>query len=1102
MVLGKDTTFTCMNLERLKIISAGAGSGKTYRLTQEMVALLSTKEVRPSGIIATTFTRKAAAELQERVRVKLLSEGLTQQADELTNALIGTVHGLGVKLLRRFAFEAGVSPEVDILPDGEQQQMFNQALAAALQLDLIEEMDELADRLGLTKRSGFFDWRQEVRQIVDIARANDFSLEDLSRSNEQSWLSFTQFLPEQKTYSSTELHQQLHEQLSQTITELEQGEDQTKKTSTVIDRLTSFRRQIQLRDQLYWHQWATIGKIEPGAKSREIVEPLQKLAWQHQSLPAFRDDIKRFIQHLFETAIAALAEYEEYKKRRGLIDYTDMEVLVCNLLDNPSVNKVLAEELDLLMVDEFQDTNPIQLAIFLKLSQLAQHSVWVGDPKQSIYGFRGAEPRLMQAIIDAAGGIKAENIQLNSWRSRADLVYVVNALFCKAFAELPEEQVALKPVRKPEGSEFAPAESDHMEEAVHHWHFQVDEGRRVPGKPWMEECIAHSLKEWLAGNVYILPKGEAEERPTRAGDVAILCRSNRDCATMAEALHRAGLKAAIARAGLLATAEIRLVLACLKYVLNPDDSLSAAEILVLATRLSVEEVIEDRLGYLEEHEDTPTYKRPGWALDRKYIQDLEQLRPQLTETSGAETLNQVLEALDLRRCIVAWGRSEQRLSNIDQLRHLAIEYEANCNNTHTAASLSGFLLWLNQLAADEDDMQGAAEDPDAVNVLTYHRSKGLEWPVVICHNLEQKLRADLWGVDLVPEQEEVDLNQVLKGRWLRYWVNPYADQIGKTPLAEAMADSEAQKHKTKQALAEEARLLYVGLTRARDYLILPTQERRSTNWLNRCWSNGDETIPTLDPGTSDSPWEWKGRFLNKNTRAYIYPRQFTVAEAQLRQTPFLQPAIGRATKHLPAVLAGEELVGPRHSSKAGKPQVYFSFSLPSSISSEMLYRLQVDFLRAATYQPNTEDRKKLARDMCIRFAVSEEDKIPELLVAQATAWEQWLSTLLPKADRHMTVPIHYPDGGRRFDTNIDWVLSTPTASIYVQNSSFAGKDLGRATLQIGTDLLAAGLAWKKAGRPEVRQYWAHFPLLGKVVPIDTALTNASAPTFVQGDLFS
>ena len=101
------------------------------------------------------------------------------------------------------------------------------------------------------------------------------------------------------------------------------------------------------------------------------------------------------VYHLFDIAIEALREYDAYKKRRGLIDYTDMEVLVKRLLEKETVQEVLREELDLLMVDEFQDTSPIQLEIFLKLSQLATYSVWVGDPKQSIYGFRGAEPRLM-----------------------------------------------------------------------------------------------------------------------------------------------------------------------------------------------------------------------------------------------------------------------------------------------------------------------------------------------------------------------------------------------------------------------------------------------------------------------------------------------------------------------------------------------------------------------------------------------------------------------------------------------------------------------------------------------------------------------------------
>ena len=117
----------------LKIISAGAGSGKTYSLTQKMAKLLmpsedgSPSQIRASGILATTFTNKAAAELKERVRVKLLEEGLTEAADELGRAMIGTVHAVGVQMLKRFAFEAGVSPNVDIIAEEDQKTIFNQS---------------------------------------------------------------------------------------------------------------------------------------------------------------------------------------------------------------------------------------------------------------------------------------------------------------------------------------------------------------------------------------------------------------------------------------------------------------------------------------------------------------------------------------------------------------------------------------------------------------------------------------------------------------------------------------------------------------------------------------------------------------------------------------------------------------------------------------------------------------------------------------------------------------------------------------------------------------------------------------------------------------
>jgi ATP-dependent helicase/nuclease subunit A len=123
-VLTKHTLTTPQTLN-IEILSAGAGSGKTYTLTGRMVSLLQ-QGIRPAGIMATTFTQKAAAELQDRVRVRLLEAGMRDAANELGQALIGTVHGIGVRLLQRFAFEAGVSPLVEIIAEGDSRRLFNE----------------------------------------------------------------------------------------------------------------------------------------------------------------------------------------------------------------------------------------------------------------------------------------------------------------------------------------------------------------------------------------------------------------------------------------------------------------------------------------------------------------------------------------------------------------------------------------------------------------------------------------------------------------------------------------------------------------------------------------------------------------------------------------------------------------------------------------------------------------------------------------------------------------------------------------------------------------------------------------------------------------
>lgn len=1068
----------------IRIISAGAGSGKTYRLTSELVDLLK-NGVRPSGIIATTFTNKAAAELQERVRVRLLESGLYDKADEISNALIGTVHSLGVKLLKRFAFEAGVSPDITIMADEDQQTMFNESLAMVLTEEKTRAMEDLCDRLGLNKNpSGTYDWRREVRQLTDVTRINNFSADVLEKSKKRSFESFCQFLDPIDPSTHTDNHQQLKFLLETTIERLQQSGDETKKTKDAIGTLQLILGELELKGLMYWHEWVKVSKLDVAVKSKADIEELIFFAQRHLSDPDFHQDIKAFIDLLFDIASEALMEYDHYKKTRGLIDYTDMEVKINELLNQSEIQEILKTELDLLMVDEFQDTSPIQLQIFLQLSALAGQSIWVGDPKQSIYGFRGAEPQLMHAIIKASGGVKPEDIQMFSWRSREDLVYLTNALFTKVFSDTPVNQVALIPKRNKQATaQSANKESEPIDmlDALVHWHLDYEGlGRKSPKSPWFEQGIAHSLKTSLDNGWTVLPKGGKHYRPAQPGDVAVLCCSNLECQTMAEALAKAGFKVAISRTGLMKTPEAKLILACLKYLLNRSDTLSIAEIMVLAGQKKLNEVAESRLVYLIQKEEGET--TGYWGQEDDIIAGLNQIRKQIRDFTISETLNLVLESFNLRAVIASWGQIELRLDNVETLRLLASRYEENCDRLHLAASLAGFLLWLFDLENEGLDFQGAGESDDAVNVMTYHKSKGLEWPIVICGSMEGSLKVKLWGVQLINENEEVDLNNVLGNRWIRYWVNPYGDQFRNTTLDQRLKASDVYAEARQQSLMEDARLLYVGLTRARDFLVMPTRDQ-PTRWLNRIWHLGDEEAPTLEQNSFESPWEWDQRWIGKHTETFVYPPEFPKYDLEEGPLYFIEPPAGKAD-HLPVYIdLHKEQLFPDLQMQPGTTEQYTNpWQLAIGTDPYQLAKALKAFLIGDDLQLPANTRQTMAEDFIRSFDLGTFTP-PHLFLQQSEKWQQFLQQYFKPIQTYRKYPIRYVYEGRVFHTVMDLILETRSGLVLIQNSSFSGdsSQWKRKVKELDSWFYLSQLALKDLfGQQEVRTF-LHFVLGGAVV---------------------
>lgn len=1025
----------------LRIIAAGAGSGKTYTLTNEMADLLTpdqtTKKaaVRASGIIATTFTNKAAAELKERVRIKLLERELSAEADELGNAMIGTVHAIGVQLLKRFAFEAGVSPTVDIIADTDHQLIFNQSLATVLSEEMIEQMNSLTTRLGFQKKRPATDWRTEMRNLVNVARSNNFDVTALEESCAYSIESFVALLPEISKHDAAYFEARLVELLDTTLENLHQNDDTTKGKTTLLGKLKGFRNALTNRGYLNWHDWAAITKLSPPKHSRDDCFDLIEFAKTHTTHPSFRGDIAQYVTTIFDTAIAAIREYQAYKKARGLIDYTDMEVMILELLENPLVLEVLQDEIDLLLVDEFQDTNPIQLQIFLKLTQIAKQAIWVGDPKQSIYGFRGAAPELMEAVMTSTTNI---HDLPKSWRSRQAVVDACNGLFVKAFeGSMEPKRVALEAAYK---TKEEPTTAPSLDSAIYHWHYDF-EGNRPPGQPWTEKCMARSIAEVLEGNYQVRIKGSSthELRPLEPCDIAILCRSNRSCQAMAAALHEEGLKASIAREGVLQTAEAALLLACLRFVLNKHDALSIAEIMLLASQENIGDILANRMDYLAEEaarlEAEQASRKQHWYPDNAYIQLLLQIRLQSQELSAAEILNWVIERLDINRIVATWNNPAQRLANVDALRKLATDYEDSCTRLHSAATLGGFLLWLEDLADNERDMQGSGASREAVTVMTYHKSKGLEWPFVICHSLDSKLRDSIWGFRIFSTVPTIDIQQPLANRLLCYWINPYADQVGKTDLEEAVKATPAFLQAQKEALAEEARVLYVGLTRARDYLVFPTVKKKEPLWLNRVYHQGNESLPSLDKQSNELLWTWEDQLIPIKNKIFNFgknPSSPTLATNEY--IDYLAPRQG-SQRFVAAQADFGQLFGRHAKAIEGKQYIYATpLPLAEGLDYLQIQSILKTFILADDATQPLETREKIAASLLDQYHLSEQIRVKDLIY-HSNSFYDCLSQKLKVENWQKHVNFVYQKDKQTLQTTLDMVATNSSDLLVVLQSS-------------------------------------------------------------------
>ncbi|MFU8889896.1 MAG: UvrD-helicase domain-containing protein, partial [Trueperaceae bacterium] len=794
-------------------IVASAGTGKTYALVERIHAAVE-GGLDPARLLATTFTVRAAAELAGRIRTKLTESGRPDLAAAMLTARIGTVNGVCGALVGEFALDLGRSPGAEVIADERRAVVFGLAVGAVLgahapTLSPLAARFDVPERGYDSARGHVKGWRDELHELIDKARANGLGPDDLERSAEHSLAGLLALLDAPEAGATAErLDAALEDAIERTRVHLTTArrESLTKGALKAVAVIDEAAEVLRAGDPLPWSAWARLAKLTTPKADAGLCDDVVRAACAHPRHPRLRADLEAYVRGVFACAADAMRAFDRYKAERGLVDFVDQEKLALDVLRDPAHFERLAETLGAVFVDEVQDSSPIQVAIFSALARIAPRSAWVGDPKQSIYAFRDADPELTDAaarqMAAEAGG--APGYLGRSYRSRPSLGAFVNAAFVPSFVALGADAASVA------FDSWAREERPDVPPALAVW---PTPGRNVDDRTaLLARAIAHALRD--ADDWPVEPKG-GPLRALRGGDVAVLCRSNENVTRLSTALAALGVRTAVDLPGLMAQPEAELVLAALRWVADPSDTLAAAEV----TRFTggptdwLEAAFEDGDG-------------EPWRAHVPFVDALVALRERVPDLTPAEVLDEVLHLEGLLATVRAWGDAARRLDHVEALRGLARTYQEEERAARRSVTLAGLCAYLGGSEASRP----ASSHADAVHLMTYHGAKGLEWPLVVLTDLDQGPNGRTFGLS-ASTVGEADWRDPLAGRVLRFWPWPYGAQAKDVHLDETAAASPEGLAAQAAARREALRLLYVGATRARDYLVL-VDGGRGLAWLD------------------------------------------------------------------------------------------------------------------------------------------------------------------------------------------------------------------------------------------------------------------------------
>ena len=685
-------------MERVHYINAGAGAGKTTTLVKKLRRILTEKDVsgnylcQPSEIILTTYTKAAAKEFREKTFKKLLeAPAALDVAKILDTATIGTVHSVAEQYLQRYWSLLGYSGQFNVMSDSDKEIYINRSLRELVDEQDIQFFNEYVDlfqvtiyKNGVTKKSYDF-WKEYVKEIISKMHSYNIDVKQLPVFCKKSCNIVRKLF--NVTYNKTTVTTYASDVC--TVLSNTKSKEATARLVLYNDFiLHTVPTEDEIRQFLDSDFFSYTTK-EPSAKSslKNTKEYLQTL-WTMS--PSNGKIVQECIKRIFRIASQWSAEFDKYKRENNLLDFDDLEAKFLELLDIEAVKEDINKSVKYLFVDEFQDSNPIQLEIFQKLSDLVQvKSYWVGDPKQAIYGFRGSDSSLTTQLLkkfptpelkeNANHVFKPNSDQCTaelintSWRSIKSLVQLSNEVFKRSFKEgVPTERIKQVPLKHKRNDKKIKC-------PIQHWHCGKDK----------YDALATRVAEILNGKCGTILGVYEEESPWKwrkkivPSDIAILTSMNDTCADIAEALRKKNIPVALAETEIRDKAEIKLVLALLKYVANKNRKYAKAELAKLLEDKKfgaiLAEVANGRYDYYPDYDEKDMENQSAATTVSKdpdtFFAMLDDKLNGLRGLNISAIVKGVIAVLDLRSVVAKWKMADIRRENLDMLIAQAAAFE-------------------------------------------------------------------------------------------------------------------------------------------------------------------------------------------------------------------------------------------------------------------------------------------------------------------------------------------------------------------------------------------------------------------------------------------